>query len=304
MLVNLIIVAGIAYAVYRLFPEQVFNFAVRMQRRASGLVLKDTMLDDHRVPYLEGGHGEPLLLLHGFGAEKDHWTQVAKFLTPHFRVIAPDLPGFGESSRRPDARYDLDHQLDRIGKFAASVGISKFHLGGNSMGGYVAAMYAARAPEQVSSLWLLAPVGVAGAEESELFRMIRNGDNILLADSEAAAKRLAALLFAKMPFVPEGFNRVWRQRAMRNRTFNAKIFEEMFSQPVTLNERVNGLTTPALIAWGDDDRMLHVSGADALKKLLPNANVRIMPYMGHCPMIERPRDTAVDFLNFHRRAIA
>lgn len=303
MLVNLIIVAGVAYAVYRLFPEPLFNFAVRMQRRAAGLVLKETMVDEHRVPYLEGGRGEPLLLLHGFGAEKDHWSQVAKFLTPHFRVIAPDLPGFGESSRIPDARYDLEHKLDRIGKFATAVGISKFHLGGNSMGGYLAAMYAARAPDQVQTLWLLAPAGVGGAEQSELLQMLARGDNLLLVDSEVTGKRLAGMLFGKTPFVPEAFNRVWRQRAMRNREFNAKIFTELFSQPITLEERISGLATPAYIVWGDDDRMLHVSGAQALQRLLPNAQVRIMPYMGHCPMIERPRDTAVDFLNYHRRAI-
>ncbi len=303
MLGKLIIAAGVAYAAYRLFPEQLFNFAVRMQRRAAGLVLKELQVDEHRVPYLEGGRGEPLLLLHGFGAEKDHWTQIAKYLTPHFRVIAPDLPGFGESSRISTASYDLDHQLERIAKFVSALGITKFHLGGNSMGGYLAAMYAARAPEQVQTLWLLAPAGVAGAAQSELLNMLARGDNVLLVDSEATGKRLAGLLFCKTPFVPEEFNRVWRQRSMRQRDFNAKIFTELFAEPITLEKRVSGLTTPTYLVWGADDRVLDVSGAAVLKQLLANAEVRIMPYMGHCPMIERPRDTAVDFLNYHRLAL-
>jgi pimeloyl-ACP methyl ester carboxylesterase len=304
MIGKLLVLAGVAYAGYRLFPEQMFNFAVRMQRRVGGLTLKEVTIDEHRVPYLEGGQGEPLLLLHGFGAEKDHWSQIAKYLTPHFRVIAPDLPGFGASSRRSEANYDLDHQLDRLEKFAAAVGISRFHLGGNSMGGYLSAMYAARAPDQVQSLWLLAPAGVAGAEPGDVIRMIERGDNLLLVDSEITGKRLASMLFGKAPFVPEEFNRVWRERSMQNRDFNAKIFSELFAQPVMLDERIAGLATPTYVVWGGDDRVLHVSGAEALRKLLVNAEVRIMPYMGHCPMIERPRDTAADFLNYHRKAIA
>ncbi|MGH8595677.1 MAG: alpha/beta fold hydrolase, partial [Gammaproteobacteria bacterium] len=67
--------------------------------------------------------------------------------------------------------------------------------------------------------------------------------------------------------------------------------------------RINGLATPTLIVWGDDDRLVHVSGAHAIKKLLPNGRVRVMPAMGHCPMLERARDTAVDYLSFHRLAI-
>lgn len=303
MLGKLLILAGAGYAGYRLFPEQLFNFVVRMQRRASGLTLREITIDEHRVPYLEGGHGESLLLLHGFGAEKDHWTQVAKYLTPHFRVIAPDLPGFGESTRRPEANYDLDHQLERIGKIADALGLTRFHLGGNSMGGYLSAMYAAHAPERVQTLWLLAPAGVGPAQPGELLTMIGRGDNLLLVDSEATGKRLAGMLFGKMPWVPKEFSRVWRQRAMQHRDFNAKIFSELFAQPVMLEERITGLETPAYIVWGDDDRVLHVSGAPALQNMLANADVRIMPYMGHCPMVERPRDTAFDYLNFHRLAL-
>jgi abhydrolase domain-containing protein 6 len=303
MLGTLLVAAGASYAGYRLFPEALFNFGVSAQRHLSGLSLKDVIVDGHRVPYLEGGQGETLLLLHGFGAEKDHWTQVARFLTPHFRIIAPDLPGFGESSRRSEANYGLDSQLDRIAEFIRTLGLSNFHLGGNSMGGYLAAMYAARAPDQVRSLWLLAPAGVASAEPSELFQQIGTGDNTLLIDSEVKGKRLMHMLFSKAPFVPEEFQKIWRQRAITNCPFNTKIFQELFGEPVMLDERIKELATPTLIVWGADDRILHVSGAHGLKQLLPNARVRLVPGVGHCPMIERPRDSAADFLNFHQRAI-
>ncbi|MBM4227895.1 MAG: alpha/beta fold hydrolase [Gammaproteobacteria bacterium] len=302
-MIKLLIVLGAIYLAYRLFPARVFDFAVRMQRRQSGLTRKEVQVGDHRIVYLEGGHGTPLLLLHGFGAEKDHWTQIARFLTPGYRVIAPDLPGFGESSRVDSISYNLDAQLDRIAEFARALGLANFHLGGNSMGGYLAAMYAARAPEQVLSLWLLAPAGVAEAEESELLRLINRGDNLLILDSEDKAKRLVHLLFTKPPFVPAGFAAVWRERAMAVREFSAKIFSELFENPVLLDERVPGIATPALIVWGDDDRLLHVSGAAKLQAMLPNSELRIMPCMGHCPMLERPRETAADFLNFQGKGL-
>jgi len=300
---KLLFVLGVAYLLYRVFPARVFDLAVRMQRRHSGLARKEIQVGDHRIAYLEGGHGAPLLLLHGFGAEKDHWTQIAQFLTPNYRVIAPDLPGFGESSRLESATYNLDAQLERIAGFTQALGLAHFHLGGNSMGGYFAAMYAARAPEQVLSLWLLAPAGVAEAEESELLRLVNRGDNLLILDSEDKAKRLVHLLFTKPPFVPEGFAAVWRKRAMAVREFSAKIFGELFVNPVMLDERLPGLPTPALIVWGDDDRLLHVSGAAKLKAMLPNAELRVMPCMGHCPMLERPRETAADFLNFQGKGL-
>jgi pimeloyl-ACP methyl ester carboxylesterase len=303
MLGTLLVVAGATYAAYRFAPEPMFNFAIKAGRRAAGLSLKEVTVDGHRIPYLEGGQGETLLLLHGFAADKDNWTPIARFLTPHFRVIVPDIAGFGDSSRRDDANYALDPQLDRLVEFARATGITRCHVGGNSMGGYFATMLAARSPELVQSLWLLAPAGVAGAEPSELFELIAQNDNLLLVDSDTKGKRLMNLIFTKAPFVPAEFQKLWRQRALKYCGFNTKIFQELFASPINLDDRVNGLATPTFIVWGDDDRILHVSGAHLLKKLIPAARLRVMPAMGHCPMLERPREVAADFLSFHRRGL-
>lgn len=299
----IIALAGI-YLAYRIIPEQVYDTLVRLQRKSAGLTRKELAVGDHQIVYLEGGKGETLLLLHGFGAEKDHWTQIAKFLTPHYRVIAPDLPGFGESSKRSEARYGADDQLARLKAFAQALGLEKFHLGGNSMGAYLAALYAAYAPSEVQSLWLLAPPGAAEAEESELFRMVRRGDNILLVDSDATGKRLASMLFCKTPFIPAEFAALWRRRIIAAHLFNTKIFGEIFGEPIPLDARIKGLQVPAFVVWGDDDRLVHSSGANLIGAMLPQSEVRVMRAMGHCPMLERPRDTALDFLNFQRKAAA
>ena len=286
---------------YYLAPGLLLRLATTLVRRAAGLKLAATQVDGHRLVYLHGGQGEPLLLLHGFGANKDHWAMVARLLTPHFRVIALDLPGFGDSSRNDAAHYGVEQQLARIAAFARAIGVERFHLGGNSMGGYLATLYALRHPEQVKSLWLLAPAGVLSAEPSEVLRLVEAGDNPLVATDMAAFDRLADLCFCKQPYVPAQFKKPLLARAIAEAAFNTKIFDEMFSAPVALEERAEGLLPRTLVVWGDDDRVLHCSALDILRPLLREGEFILMRDMGHVPMIERPAETALDFLRFHGR---
>ena len=286
---------------YYVAPGVLFEWATVLGRRSAGLKLAQLEVDGHRIAYLHGGQGETLLLLHGFGANKDHWTMVARLLTPHFRLIVPDLPGFGDSSRHDAARYGLEEQLTRLAIFADSLGLAAFHLGGNSMGGYLAALFAARYPARVKSLWLLAPAGVMGAEKSETLALLEAGDNPLVATDMAGFDRLAGLCFCKQPYMPTQFKRPLLARAVAEAPFNSKIFDEMFSEPVALETRIAGLAVRTLVVWGDDDRVLHPSALAILRPLLTNAEFILMRDMGHVPMIERPAETAMDFLRFHNR---
>lgn len=290
-----------ACAAYFLLPGMVFKFALALARRASGLRLRQVQFDGHIVPYLEGGAGEPLVLLHGFAANKDNWTAVARFLTPHFRVIALDVPGFGDSTRDPAARYALDDQLARLSAFTRALGLDRFHLGGNSMGGYLAAMYAARHPQQVQTLWLLAPAGVRGAQPSELLQILDTGVNPLVVTDAAGLDRLIEMCFHTAPFMPAQFKRPLLARAVSEAPFNSRIFEQMFSDPLAFEDLPEPISTPALIVWGDSDRILHPSGLELLGGLCSQAETRMMPRMGHIPMMERPAEVAADLLRFHRR---
>ena len=129
---------------YFLFPRAAYKILINMERCAAGLDQKSIDIGKLHIEYLEGGKGEVLVLLHGFGGNKDNWTRVAKYLTPYFRVIAPDLPGFGESSRNMEAAYTYAAQVERLHKFMKALEIDKFHLGGNSMGGTIAGTYTAK----------------------------------------------------------------------------------------------------------------------------------------------------------------
>jgi triacylglycerol lipase len=288
-------------AIYLFAPGLAYRMAMAMARRAGRLRLREITVDGHRMPYLEGGTGEPLLLLHGFGANKDHWTLIAPHLTKHFRVIAPDLPGFGDATRLPGERYGPAEQVARIAAFADAVGLERFHLGGNSMGGYLAALFAARHPERLLSLWLLAPAGAQEAAPSEVQVMVERGDNPLLVDTRAALDRLTDLCFRVPPYVPSRFLVPLLERARREYAFNRYMFDQLFSNPMWLDGELGTLEVPALVVWGDSDRVLHPSGLDALRRFFARGEFVMMSAMGHVPMIERPAETAHDFLRFHRR---
>ena len=297
-----IALAAAGIAIYYFAPGVALAAMTRLGRRTSGLALRQIEIDGHRMPYLIGGSGEPLILLHGFGANKDHWTMIARFLTPHFRVIVPDLPGFGDASRRLEAVYGVEQQLARIGAFVAALGIDHCHLGGNSMGAYLAALFAARQPQRVRSLWLLAPAGVVSAAPSATMDLLAAGDNPLVVTDAAGFERLTRLCFTVVPYMPAQFKRPLLARALADAPFNAKIFGEMFSPLVELESEVRDLATPTLLVWGDDDQILHPSGLAILRPLLRQVECRLMQRMGHAPMLERPAETAADFLRFHRRA--
>src|SRR6185437_5690360 len=156
---------------------------IGLERFASGLKRRAIQVGDHRIVYSEGGHGEPVVLLHGFGASADSWNRFAKPLTRHYRVIAPDQPGWGASTRIESASYGYPAQVERLHEFLAALGPKRVHLVGHSMGGFIASAYAARYPDEIITLGLIAPHGMLEPEPGELARSAAQGDNWLVASS-------------------------------------------------------------------------------------------------------------------------
>lgn len=286
---------------YYLFPETTFDLLIKAERAVSGLEPRNIDTNRLRFEYLEGGKGEPLILLHGFGANKDNWTRIAKYFTPHFRVIAFDLTGFGDSSPAPDADYTIRAQVRRVKMFVQALGIQSFHLGGSSMGGNIAGSYVSIYPEDVRSLLLIAPGGVVSAEPSEMYRRLMDGKPFpLVAANKEEYERLLDFIFFKRPFIPLPIKKVLIQEAIAHRPLNVKIFNQ-FRNPENveaLETLMNGLKVSTLIIWGANDRVLHVSGAKILAAAMPNATVAVMDAVGHLPMIEKPKQTAQLYLNF------
>jgi pimeloyl-ACP methyl ester carboxylesterase len=281
-----------------LAPETATRVVINVERQRAGLIRKEIDLPDGlRYTYLDGGQGEPLMLLHGFGGNKDNFTRVARFLTSRYRVIVPDHIGFGESAHPQDADYSPITQADRLHALTQALGIQSVHVGGNSMGGQIAMTYAALYPDEVKSLWLLDPAGVWSAPESELRKIIRETNhNPLLVRNEDEFAQIFVMVMNEPPFVPRPILNVLAKERIRNYVLEERIFRQLVADSV--EDRVSGLKTPSLIVWGDSDRLINVATADILHKLLPNSQVVIMPGIGHVPMIERPRQSAEDYLRF------
>jgi len=249
---------------YFLFPGATFNLLRTVERSAAGLKQHSIDVKGLRIEYLEGGKGDALVLLHGFGANKDNWTRIGKYLTPHFRVIAPDLTGFGESSPAPDNDYTISVQVERVRALVRALGITSLHLGGSSMGGTIAGAYASNYPEEVKGLLLLAPGGVASSEPSEMYLRLKEGKpNPLVAKSAEDYEHLLDFVFVKRPFIPRAIKNYFIQEAIEHQPLNSKIFKQLFSSRDVppLEVLLNGLPVPTLIVWGAHDRVLHVSGA-------------------------------------------
>jgi pimeloyl-ACP methyl ester carboxylesterase len=292
-----LVAAGVALYFY-FSPEQLVRRALDYERWRAGLVRKEAQLPGGlRYVYLEGGRGEPLLLLHGFGANKDNFVRAAKYLTPRYRVIIPDQIGFGESAKPPKADYSARAQAERLHTLARALGIPRLHLGGNSMGGHIALAYAAQYPKEVASLWLLAPAGVWSGPQSEMRKRIaQGGENPMIVRNEEEFARLVAGITAVPLPIPRRFLDVLAQERIRNHELEQRIFKQLAEDSV--EQRVRGLATPALIVWGAQDRVLHPASAGILQMLLTRSEVVLMQGVGHVPMLEQPEKSALDYLQF------
>jgi len=275
---------------------------IALERYKAGLRRHAVNVGDHRIAYSEGGSGEPLLLLHGFGASADNWNRMASRLTKKYRVIAPDLPGWGQSTRLEAESYGYPSQLKRFQQFVKQLGLERFHLAGHSMGGFIASAFAAAYPEQVITLALLAPHGVVEPQPSELARAVTAGDNWLVATSVPEFDRLLNGVFARRPYLPKSVFRLLAQHAIRNARKSSTIFAELQSNDPPLEQRLKQIKAPALIIWGDQDRVLHVSGAEVFRLGILNSEVLLLPGSGHMPLVENARQCASAWLSFVKKA--
>ncbi len=312
LLVVVVLVIAVLLLKPTLIPGLLVDAALRQLRKKARMKLHHVAIDGFRIAYLDSGvptgpeaTTETVLLVHGFGADKDNWTRMAALLSPRYRVIALDLPGFGDSDRPDTVTYTVPEQVQRVAAFVAALKLDRFHLGGNSMGGFIAGLYAVRYPQQLLSLWLLDPAGVESGEHSDIFKQILAGGPVpLIAHDATSYRALLAYCFTRPPQLPGSILRLLGERAAERAPLNTVIFDAIRNRSGSLEAPLKALpeplAVPTLIVWGDGDRVLHPSGAEVLHRLLPRSKVAMMPNIGHLPMMEAPGATAKDWLAFQR----
>lgn len=284
---------------------------LRINRTMSALEEKTVQIPLHQVHYLDSQATEklpmsataqpqvPLVLLHGIFAEKDHWVEFARSLTATYWVLAPDLPGFGESTRDNTLTYDYAAQVKHLHAMLDAWGLERVHLAGSSMGGTVAALFAIEHPDRVASVAFIgAPHGLRSARPSDMDRQIDAGQRSLVAHDSAAFAAMMGLLFAKRPFIPYPILHVSQQDALARAASNERIWDAQLKDRFLLHHRLPELQVPAFGLWGEQDRIFDVSGKDTLHAALPGAQLETLPGIGHLPMMETPGEAAQRYANF------
>lgn len=273
---------------------------IGLDRRLSGLRRRTVQVGDHRIAYSESGesNSEIIVLVHGFSASADSWNRMAAQLTRRYHVIAPDLPGWGESTRLDSAPYGYPAQIERLHDFLQEIGVSRFHLVGHSMGGCISAGYAARYPDEVITLGLLAAHGVSEPQQSELAASVGRGDNWLVVSSIEGFERLMNNLFVKRPYIPGPVLKYTARQTVRRSAKTQRIFDEIQAINPPLLECLGQIKAPTLIVWGDDDKLIHVSAAEVFRSAIENSEVLIMQGTGHMPLLENVKQCAAGYAAF------
>ena len=291
-----IILAAITYFIA---PGYLYNKNMDSMRKDAGLTIKSQSIPDFKIVYLEGGTGDTIIMLHGFGGNKDNWLRLAKHFTPNYRVIIPDLPGFGETSKPENAKYTIASQVDRLNLLVRALKLKEFHLMGNSMGGSIAGTYAVTYPEMVKTLALLDSGGVKSPGKSEAQLLLEKGTNPFVIKNVEDFDNLLALNFYKPIKIPTVIKKYLAKEATKDAKLNAKISREIVGTDFyDLEGKLNMIKASTLIVWGDSDNVLDISALPVFEKKIKNAKSVIIKECGHLPMLEKPEETAAAYKDF------
>jgi len=237
---------------------------------------------------LEGG-GDPVVLLHGWGVSSQSLTDLAAVLADGFRVLLPDLPGFGWSQPPPAAWGTLDYAR-HVERLMLETGLQRAAFVGHSFGGRVALRLAASGSERVSRLVLVAGSGI---------RPPRGGGYYA---------RLAVVKLARWFFSLPGWGATGRRilSAVSGR-FGSRDYRTAGPMRPTLVRVVNedltgilpGIRMPALIVWGDQDQEVPRRAMETMAAGLPDARLVVFEGAGHFPFLDQPERftrTVTEFL--------
>ena len=303
LLLGLVAVIGLLIGLVYALPEKALALAMNAERNSSALKEETITVGGLKWHVLAGGtpaaDGLPLVLIHGFGGNADHWTRTARALTPKMRVIAPDLIGFGSSDALLGGDFTIPAQVARLHALLQQMGVTKAHFGGNSMGGWVIGAYAAAYPNEVASLWMLDSAGLNSTKSEMLLAMDAGAKLPLVVRSAEEFDARMGWVFVTPPPLPGPLKGVLMARDIANADHYDAVRAQLYGVSPWLDVLIPNTAAadiPTLIVWGEKDRVLHPDGATALQALLPKSQKIMMPNIGHCPMLEVPVQTAADYL--------
>jgi len=246
-----------------------------------------------KTNYLEAGTGDPAVLIHGSGpgvTSYANWRLVLPALAENFRVVAPDMVGFGFSERPANIEYGIQTWADQVVGLMDTLELPKAHLVGNSFGGAIALRIAAQHPDRVGKLVLMGSMGVPfpitkglervwGYEPS--FENMRKGLDVFAYSRDLVNDELAEVRYRAsiQPGFQESFAAMFP--APRQRWVEAMCTPE---------DEIRQLPHRTLIVHGREDQVIPAQTSLRLMELIDNADLRVFSHCGHWSMIERTKD--------------
>jgi|CZKU01.1.fsa_nt_gi pimeloyl-ACP methyl ester carboxylesterase len=246
-------------------------------------------VDGMSVHYRDEGSGPPIVLIHGTGASLHTWDAWTAALSGTHRVVRFDLPGFGLTGPNPDGDYRIDTYVDFVEHVTTRLGLDRFALAGNSLGGQIAWRFAVRHPADVRALVLVDAAGYPRSVRPPL--VFRLGSVPVVSslmghlDPRMLVKSTLKKTYGDPARITPDLVERYYELALRpgNRAaFGARTalpFEDRTAQ-------LRDLNVPTLILWGAKDRLIPVSDAQRFATDIHGATLHVFDDLGHVPMEE------------------
>ena len=278
------------------------------------LQIYDVPVGGDRISTLTMGQGPDVLLLHGLGSTRASLFETAAALSSRYRIHAPDLPGFGSSSKPALGSYNARWFANSILGLLDQLDIPRAHIVGNSMGGRVAIEVGLIAPERVAALGLLCPAvawlrrglhPIVRLLRPELgflphgFRrsMVASQFSSMLHDRDALDPAVSDLMV-------DEFRRIYQSAGARY-AFLASARNIYLEAPFGRDgfyPRLSKLQPPAMFIWGSHDSLIPAAFGRHVRKWLPGAQQLTIEACGHVPQVERAEETSELLVSFFARA--
>lgn len=282
-------------------PERVLGAEFARQRWLAGAEVREVNVAGHRWSVLEAGDPQkPLLVLvHGFVGSKENWLPVMRELGKSYRLVAPDLPGWGDSERQADADYGPVAQMERLAAFLKTLPGKPTLLVGHSMGGQIVGLLAARQPQLVDRIALMSSAGVT-FQENAFANAVLAGGNPYQVTNRDELKRFLGIVFTDPPFVPWPVNEALVRRRRADVAFEQQVLGQIGRSPdaLVLESELGRIRAPALLLWCRDDKVIDVSAAETFRRGLRDSTTVILSGCGHMPLMAQPRQVAEAFTTF------
>jgi pimeloyl-ACP methyl ester carboxylesterase len=250
-----------------------------------------------KIRYLEAGssNSQTLILLHGLGGSADGWQFNIAPLAAKYRVIAPDQIGFGKSDK-PLIAYRINTYVDFLDKFMSELKIERATLIGNSMGGWVSALYAVNSPQKIEKLILVDAGGYAPPKDFDLKQI----DALNPSTREGTRELVKRVFFNQLLFANNAaVDTFMTARIATSDGYTIQsLIESIKRGEGYFDNQIQNIKQPTLIIWGKQDGLIPLENGERLKREIANSELVVFDQCGHVPQIEKAKDFNETVLKF------